>query len=108
MEKEFFCRKRKRKKIFGEGILVEEKTKRDGKDRISLEKGGGQNFTRPGLLNGPFLLTFLAAFALLGICPITKLKMSSIMRSKIKDQTDYLMSLHKQSNWNKYFVEILL
>ena len=54
MEKDFFvCRKRKRKKVFGEGIFVEEKKKRDGKDRISLEKGGG-NFTGPGLLNGPF------------------------------------------------------
>ena len=54
-ERIFFVGKGKGKKVFGEGIFVEEKKKRDGKDRISLEKGGwGANFTGPGLLNGPF------------------------------------------------------
>ena len=40
-ERFFFVGKGKGKKVFGEGIFVEEKKKRDGKDRISLEKGGG-------------------------------------------------------------------
>ena len=39
MEKEFFGRRRKMKKVFGELIVLKEKKNRDGKEGVSLEKG---------------------------------------------------------------------